>query len=220
MTCCCDLPDCVGIGYASNMFAIPSEPGHVVEDVIYTLNIKDEAKKSCRQGSQYLYKVAPWHFHLKNKLYHDKDKWWMLITDGRRYVNDEKKVWHDFPPANYSPSKLIEKWETETKKLSRQKKRVLVALDLKLGKQFPAWVVLGNKEPTYERGARGDRGVQQRVLDWKTDAQTQMDLWALESEKRCFQELEEEFGDSKTKLELVEMVLAEDWPTKLRNKFK
>jgi hypothetical protein len=50
------------------------------------------------------------------------------------------------------------------------------------------------------------------------DVRERLDLWALESEKRRFKELEQQYGNTKTKLELVEMLLAEDWPSKLRQK--
>ena len=108
-TCCCDLRDCEGIGYALNMFRIPKEPAHVVEDVMYCLNIRDKEKKDAIRKDPSSYRIAPWHFHPSQRALteHDDGGRWMLtenfkyVTKGGRkvYVDSEGKKWYDYPPA-------------------------------------------------------------------------------------------------------------------------
>jgi hypothetical protein len=130
------------------MFQIPSEPSHVVSDVIKALNIKDDAKIAAmiKRPGQYL--VAPWHFQPSQRLHHETDGWWMLTqnfkrltSNGKRvYVDDDGKLWYDFPPANYPPWKFIEEWRAQKNKLGTPRQKLLDSLNLKLNEQFPSWV--------------------------------------------------------------------------------
>lgn len=94
-TCCCDLPECKGIGYAHNMFGILAEPPHVVDDLINALNIKVGDKKEAIQKDPGVFCVAPWHFHPSQMIHNEHEGWWILTRNHSYMLTAGKCVFVD-----------------------------------------------------------------------------------------------------------------------------
>jgi hypothetical protein len=56
------------------------------------------------------------------------------------FVDEDRKKWYDFPPANYAPHKFVEEWIARSHRMLTAQQKLLDSLNHKLNEQTPSYV--------------------------------------------------------------------------------